>query len=90
VEPKLLCPDTNHAPSIEQDDANGYGVEHGLCGKAEALLDLPEGKDTYSLSCYAHNQEVCKVEGIVCNNRILQGSDDSDGSVKRVTEKEVA
>ena len=55
VEPKLLCPDTDHAPTIEQDNANGDGVEHGLCGQAEALLDLPEGKDTYSLSCYAHD-----------------------------------
>ena len=71
VESKLLRPDTDHSPCIEQDDANRYSVEHGLCGKAEAFLDLPESKDAQCLSSYAHDEEVCEVESVVCNNRIL-------------------
>ena len=39
MEPKLLRPDADHAPSIEENDSNGYSVEHSLCGKAETFLD---------------------------------------------------
>ena len=68
MEPKLLRPDTDHAPRIKQDDANGHSVEHSLRGKAEAFLDLPEGKDAHCLSSYAHDEEVREVKSVVCNN----------------------
>lgn len=68
VESKLLRPDTDHAPRIEQNDANRHGVEHSLRGKAEAFLDLPEGEDTHGLSSYAHDEEVREVESVVCDN----------------------
>ena len=89
MESKFLRPNADHSPCIEQDDANRYSVEHCLCGKAEAFLDLPESKDAYGLSSYAYDEEICEVESVVCNDRILQGADHGDGSIKRVTEEEV-
>lgn len=71
VESKLLRPDTDHSPCIEENNANCYSVEHSLCGKAETFLDLPEGKDAQRLSSYAHDEEVCEVESVVCDDRIL-------------------
>lgn len=65
VETKLLRPNTDHAPAVEQDDANGHGVEHGLCREAEALLDLPESENAHGLSSYANNKEVRKIQSVV-------------------------
>ena len=42
VEAELIGPDTDHAPSIKEDDTNGDGVEHCFGSELEALLDCPE------------------------------------------------
>lgn len=46
---KLVGPNTNHTPSVKEDDAEGNRVEHGLGSQAEALLDVPKGVDSNSL-----------------------------------------
>lgn len=90
VEAEFLCPDTDHAPGVEQDDANGHCIEHGLRRKTEALLNLPEGKNANGLSSYANNEKVRKIQGVVRHDRILESADDGDGRIKRVTEQEVS
>lgn len=53
VESKALRPDTDHAPTVEEDDGYSDGVEHGFGAEAEALLDVPEAVDADSLAILA-------------------------------------
>jgi hypothetical protein len=68
VEAELLRPDANHPPAIEQDDANGHGIEHSLCREAEAFLYLPEGENAHGLGCYANDEQIRKIQSVVCYN----------------------
>ena len=36
MEPKFLRPDTDHAPSIEEDDTKHDSVKHDFCRETEA------------------------------------------------------
>ena len=49
VEAEVRAPDADHAPAVEQDDAEHDGVEHGFGGEAEAFLGPPEGVDAQGL-----------------------------------------
>ena len=59
VEPEAVCPNPDHAPSIQEDNADCHGVEHRLSWELEALLDIPEGENSDCLGCYADDEEVC-------------------------------
>jgi hypothetical protein len=50
VEPKLVGPDTDHAPAIEQDDAECNGVKHRLGSESITLLNPPECVDADRLT----------------------------------------
>lgn len=43
VEAEARSPDADHAPAVEQDDADCDGVEHCFCAEVEVALDEPEG-----------------------------------------------
>nr|POF03974.1 glucosamine-6-phosphate isomerase 1 [Quercus suber] len=90
VEAKALRPDADHAPAIQQDDADGYGVEHGLGRQLIAFLHVPECQDAHALGGDADDEQVCELEGVVGDDGILQRADDGDGGVERVAEQEVA
>ena len=47
---ELVGPNTNHTPSVKEDDTDGNRVEHGLGSQAEALLDVPKGVDSKGLN----------------------------------------
>ncbi|GMG11337.1 unnamed protein product [Aspergillus oryzae var. brunneus] len=49
METKFLCPDADHAPTIEQYNCDGNGAEHGFGAEFEALLDEPEAVDPHCL-----------------------------------------
>ena len=82
VEAKALGPDPDHAPCVEQDDANSDCIEHGLGGKLVAFLDSPVDENTDGLSNDSDNEEVCELQEIVCYNFVLQCGDHSDGCVQ--------
>ncbi len=90
VETEFLRPDTNHAPPVEDDDADGDGDEHCFGGKAVFLLDEPETAYAGGLSGDADNVEVDEFEAVVCDDRVLESSDDGHGCVEAVAEQEVA
>jgi len=50
METKLVGPDTDHAPAIEQDDAECNGVEHSLSPESITLLGPPECVDADRLA----------------------------------------
>lgn len=56
MEAKFLRPDTDHAPAVQQDDADGHSVEHGLRSKLPTFLNVPEGVDAYKLGENAHEE----------------------------------
>lgn len=43
MEAEACGPDSDHAPAVEEDDADCDGVEHGFCAEVEMSLDIPEG-----------------------------------------------
>ena len=90
VEAKLVCPNTDHAPSIQEHDSEHYGDEHGLRAQPEALLDCPEAEDARTLRRNAHDEEICECEGVVRDDAILEGREDRDGGVERVGKDEEA
>lgn len=90
VEAEFLRPDSNHAPDVEEDYADCHGVEHGFGRQAEAFLDVPEAEDSYCLGCYADDEQVGEVEGVVGDDGVLESPDDGDGCVEGVAEEEVA
>ena len=90
VEAEFLRPDSDHSPGVQQDDSNGYGVEHRFGGEAVAFLNVPEAEDTYGLGGDSDNQKVCEVEGVVSHDGVLEGSDHGHRCVERVSEEEVA
>lgn len=49
VESKPLRPDADHAPAVEQDDADCDRTEHGLRSELVSLLDEPKGVYTDGL-----------------------------------------
>lgn len=53
MEAETLGPDADHAPAIEQYDADGDEVEHGFCAEVEVALDEPEG--VYSDCLYTYH-----------------------------------
>ena len=81
MEAEFLCPDSNHAPSVQQDDPDGHGVEHSLGGEAVALLYVPEAEDPYGLGGDSDDEEVGEVESVVSHNGVLEGSDHGDSCV---------
>jgi hypothetical protein len=58
VEAEFLCPDANHAPTVEEDDAYHNGIKHCFCGEVKALLDCPKGEDADELGGDADDEEV--------------------------------
>ena len=82
MEPKSLRPDADHSPAVKQDDSDCHGVEHGLCGKAEAFLDVPESENAHRLCCDADDEEIRQRQSIVGYNGVLQSADDGDGRVE--------
>jgi hypothetical protein len=90
VEAELLRPDSNHSPGVQQNDSDGYSIEHRLGGKAVAFLDVPEAEDAHGLGGNSDDEEVGEVEGVVGHNGVLKGSDHGDSCVQRVAEEEVA
>jgi hypothetical protein len=105
VESKPLRPDPDHAPAIEQDDADCYGIEHGFCSELISLLDRPERiytdglRNQFScsclilkthLSCNADDEEIRQLERVVSYHAVLQCRDDSHSRIQRVTEEEVS
>jgi hypothetical protein len=46
MESELVRPDTDHAPAIEQHDAQHDNVEHDFGAELEALLHGPKSPDT--------------------------------------------
>lgn len=73
MESKFLCPDTNHAPRVEYNDADHDGVEHFLGRELEVLLDCPEAKDADKLGSDADDDEVGQCKGVVGDDGILEG-----------------
>lgn len=49
MESKAIGPDSNHSPTIQKDNAECNGIEHGFCSQFEALLDGPECVNTHGL-----------------------------------------
>lgn len=78
---ELLRPNPNHAPSIEDDDAESHDVEHCLRGEVIAALEKPETVDSDSLSNYPDDEEISKLESVVSYNGVLKSSDHSDGRI---------
>jgi hypothetical protein len=68
VEAEFLRPDPDHSPTVEQDDAHGYSVEHGFRREAEAFLYLPEGENAHGLGCYANDEQIRKIQSVVGHN----------------------
>lgn len=73
MEPKLLCPNTNHTPNVEYDDADHDDIKHVFGGEVEALLDFPEDSNADGLSCDANDEKVGEGEGIVGDDCVLEG-----------------
>lgn len=90
VEPEGLRPDADHAPAVEEDNADGHGHEHGLGGEGEAFLDLPVGSNADGLRGDADDEEVCELQAVVGYDLVLQRADHSDSGVEAVAEEEVA
>ena len=81
VEAEFLRPDSDHSPGVQQDDSNGYGVEHRFGGEAVAFLDVPEAEDSNCLGGDSDDEEVGEVESVVGHDGVLEGSDYGDGCV---------
>ena len=90
MEPKFIRPVSNHAPSIQQNDAYSDDIEHRLGRYLIPFLDIPEGKDAQRLRRNTHNEQVCERQSVVGDDRILERGDDSDCRVQRVTEQEIS
>lgn len=71
VKSERLCPDSDHAPAIKQDDAYSDRIEHCLGGDLVAFLDGPKCEDSSSLGCYAHEQEIRQLECVVGYDFVL-------------------
>lgn len=89
MEAEALCPDTNHSPSIQDDNTKGDDIEHRFGRESISLLDPPEAVNSDCLSCDAYNQEISEGEGVVGDDTILKRCDDCDCGVERVSKKEV-
>jgi len=42
MEAEFVGPNTDHSPTIQQDNSKGNGIEHGFGSESETLLDCPE------------------------------------------------
>jgi hypothetical protein len=58
MEAEALTPNTDHAPAVKKDDANGDHIEHRFCGQAVTALDGPERIYSNRLSGDANDKEV--------------------------------
>lgn len=86
---EFVCPDTNHAPSIQHNDPHRNNVEHGLRTKSEPFLDVPIGEDPNSLRGNTDDQEVRKLQRIVSHDLVLKRADDRHSRVQRVSQQEI-
>ena len=86
VEAEFLGPDADHAPGVQDDDAERDGVEHGLRGELVTLLDRPEGPDAQGLGGDADEQEVGQLQSVEGDDFVLESADDSDRGVQGVAE----
>ena len=89
VEAELLRPDANHAPAVEQYNADCDNHEHSLGREPIAFLNLPEGTDANGLSRDTDDEEVRELETVVCDDFVLQGSDNGHSGIQTVTEEEL-
>lgn len=58
MEAEALTPNTDHAPAIKKDDANGDYIEHRFCGQAVTALDGPERIYSNRLSGDPNDKEI--------------------------------
>lgn len=79
----------NHAPRIQNKDADDNGVKHHFRGESESLLDIPKATDTNQLSGDADNEEICQCQGAVGHYRVLKRSNDRDSCIQRISEQAV-
>jgi hypothetical protein len=42
MEAEFVSPNTDHSPTVKQNDSNGNCIEHGFGSESETLLDRPE------------------------------------------------
>jgi len=83
-------PDPEHAPAVEQENAEHDGYEHGFGGEGVEALETPEEEDAEGLGGDADEEEVGEGEGVIGDEGVLEGADDGDGGVEGVAEEEVA
>ena len=65
MEAEFLCPDADHAPCVEDYNAEGYDIKHGFCGESVASLCPPETVDADCLRDDADDEEIGELESVV-------------------------
>lgn len=90
MEAKFIGPNPNHAPAVENDNAEGYDIEHCLGGEVKMALSPPEGVDADGLRNNPDNEEVGEHEGVIRYNGVLERADYGYRGVEGVAQEEVA
>lgn len=82
MEAEVLLKNSYEPPAIKDNYSNTYGVEHRLGAEPVAFLDPPVNVDADGLGGDSHNEKVRQRKGVVRYDSVLQGADDSHGSVE--------
>ncbi len=85
MEAEFLCPNTDHAPGIQNQYANHDKIEHSLGAESESFLDEPVNQNARTLSCDPDDVQVSQGQGVICNNRVLKCGNYGDRGIEGIT-----